>query len=639
MALDGIVCAGLRAELEARLANARVSRVYQAGSDVYIEWRQPGEDLMLSLSAHPQHARAHLTGRPVEPPPTPPAFCMLLRKHLMPGRLLRVEQTGLERILAFRIEGLDEGGRRAERLLVCELMGRHSNIILIDAKGVIIDALRRATAAVNVHREVMPGAPYVAPPAQAKQDLRTASPDWIARLVRHAAPDARWDRLLSDALFGIGPSAARALCLSAGIDPAGRRRDLDGAGEQDAAEAASRLTTAVGQLQAALAAGEWQPTSWWPEDGSGVPADFWALDWPLAGPTRSDRPAGNSPLAPAELIPHRHRSFSAMLDACYAAWLGRDAHRTLTEGLERVVRGHLDRLVKKSERQAEAVAGADRAETWQVWGELLLAQPQRARPGESKVTVANYYDPSGGEVEIPLDPRLTLVQNAQQYFKRYQKARRTEKAARAEWEKTRAEIEYLEGVAEAIRQAGDDVAAGTAALLEIREELGAEGYAPVKTGDSGRLRPDGSRRVVPRGRSKPEPDLAAGPRRFRSPDGFSILVGRNNRQNDALTLRLARPDDLWLHCKEIPGSHVIIRTEGTAPPESTVLAAAGLAAYYSRARQSSSVPVDYTLCRHVRKPRGARPGMVIYDHHRTVFVTPAAEALPEAEEAVGTAVE
>ncbi|HEX6970870.1 MAG TPA: NFACT family protein [Limnochordia bacterium] len=591
MALDGIVCAGLRSELAARLTNARISRIVQYRESLFIEWRVLGADLWLVLSGDHRHARAHLGSRPPESGGTPPPFCMLLRKHLQPGRLLAVEQPGLERVLRFRIEGCDSLSRRVERTLICELTGRHTNLVLVDEAGSVLDALRRAGP--DAARPLFPGAPYTPPPAQEKRALFDVDPPFLDRLIRHAPPDARLDSLLGSALFGIGPTGARALWRAAGIDPAARAEEID------SRAAAAALLRPLARLRECIEGGRFSPTAWFSTE-SGLPVDFWALPWSPAPPE-------------APLVARSYPSFSEMLADCFDAWMAAERAQRLRSELARTVEGALKRLRKKRALQAEAVSEGARAETHQRWGELLLSQQHRVPPGAAEALLSDYFEPGAPAVRIPLDPRLSAVENAERHFARYQKARRTARAAKAELERTVAEIEYLEGVAEAIRQTEGAPAEAWSSLCEIERELASQGYGQKSDGAPGRA-----------GGPPPAP---AGPRRFRSPDGFLILVGRNNRQNDEITLRWARPDDIWLHCKEIPGSHVVIRTEGASPPERTLLAGAQLAAYYSRARQSSHVPVDWTLCRYVRKPRGAKPGKVIYDHHHTIYVTPTADAL------------
>lgn len=583
MAFDGLFLAAIREEL-IPITGSRVDRVFQPEKEtVILHLRKGRETRKLLLCSLADQARIHLTTAGFTNPPTPPLLCMVLRKHLEGGILTAVEQPGLERVLKLHFNTTDELGRQAPRLLLIEIMGKHSNIILLNPEGCIIDAARRYTHAVSRHREVLPGRPYVPPPAQDKADPRKLDDEAFTCLLYEGNWGDPLERLLVNRLAGLGPETAREIIHRAGL-PAGVT--LEGCGAYEV----NRLYQALGEVLAAT-----NPAAWKPEVIL--------------------RPEGE-PLAFASFELHQYqglpREHPATPGAACDYFYSRRRELQLLEGsrrnLEHVLEKESKRCRKKEGLQAATVAEAAGAENLRLAGEIITANIYRLEKGQASLTAANFYDPGGEPVTIELDPSRTPAENAQQYFNRYNKAKHAARLAAAQLEQTRAEIAYLESIAQAVSMAAtrDD-------LEEIRRELRQAGYLPEER----EKQKPGKKAAKPEGR-KPSRPLE-----FTSPDGFKILVGKNNRQNDWLTLKQAADDDLWLHAKDIPGSHVIIRTRGREVPATTLETAARLAARYSRAGQSSRVPVDYTLVKHVRKPPGARPGMVTYDHQRTLYVTPA----------------
>lgn len=614
MAFDGILLRAAAGEIAAAAVGARVERVFQPDPlTVTLRLYRRGEEHTLLVSCHPRFARTHLTWRDRENPRTPPAFCMLLRRRLEGGAVTAVAQQGLERIL--RVQVTDRDGEH--HTLIAELMGKHSNLILVNGAETIVDALKRVPASLSRHREVLPGKAYVPPPAQDKLGL----PPFAGGAQTCADLQARWPaggvdptrpadtpawRRLVELVEGLGPVHARALLSRAGI-----------AADASAAGAAARLDplcAALAGLAADVAAGCFRPTL---AEGA-----FTAFDpgWEPPGRSVAFDSAGRlldaayAPLEEAELVAREHQR----LAQCVTAHLGRA--RT--------------RLAAQEEERREALS----AEEYRVMGELLKAQLHLVRPGQAEAWVTDWYDAEQRTRAIPLDPRLSPTANVQIYFKRYARAKRALQVTEEKLARTREEMLYLEGVEAAL-----DTATARAELAEVAAELAEEGYlkeAPA----AGQKRAREPRRPAARGGPRAPGARPAGarapagePLSFLSSDGYVILVGKNNRQNDFLTMRAA-PDDLWLHTKDIPGSHVVVRLSAgcqgagapkaagpspeTAMPARTLTEAALLAAYFSKARQSSKVPVDYTLRRHVRKPRGARPGMVVYTDQRTLFVTP-----------------
>ena len=595
MPIDGFFFTCAAAELSRALVNARVQGVRQpTGSEILLVLRKPGETLQLLISTRPDSARIHLTERSYENPISPPPFCLLLRKHLIPGRIVDVRQPPFERVLHIAVEGYGERGGRTERVLVAEVMGRHSNLVLVDAgTGLVVDAQKRIHGEENAYREVLPGRPYVPPPPQQKLDPRTAAFEEFERAIRHMGADTTVDRALQRAVAGVSPFGAREIAWRAGVDPAAPKGDLGPDG-------AASLWTALREIVQAIDEGRCRPASFTALGKS----EFWCFP--------SERSEGE---------PVIYGSAQELLDRYFERVDEEEAVRSLARKIEAALRQNRARLEKKIGLQKEAIREAKEADELRKAGDLLTANLHRLRelpPGQTSVTLDDFED--GSPVTVALDPKLSASENAQSYYRRYQRAKKTLEKASEQLRASELELAYLESVEAAL------MLAGTAAELEeIYDELAKGGYfgegAPggeqgaAGTGKGG---PGGGPKA---GAKKREPK-ALEPLRFRSSDGFDIAVGRNNRQNDQLSLRIARPDDLWLHTKEIPGAHVVVFARGVQVPERTVAEAAALAALHSKARRSSNVPVDYTLCRHVRKPRGAKPGMVIYDHHKTVFVTP-----------------
>lgn len=577
MPLDGLCLHALRQELAGRLVNARVQKIFQPWPDaVILHLRKGSETERLLVCASPQHPSAHLTDLDPDNPLQAPLFAMVLRKHLDPARLLRVEQPGLDRILHFVFETFEEQGRRAERTLVAELVGRNGNIVLLDPEtGRVIDALRRGSAG---GRTLLPGSLYEPPvPPSDKRNPFTETEEEFLRFLRLAPGPEPVARLLTSRYDGFGPFAAAEVLYRAGVAPDITRERLT-------PEAADALWRAFSGLVGRIAAGDIEPALFQGPQGP----DFWVLPPAAEGLDPVQRPA----------------SLSRAVDAVFAVrqqstHLARRKNELLR--LLRRLHARAERKLAERRREAEAAAQGDH---FRHWADLLAANLYRVPAGASSVVVPDYTR-DDEPVTIPLDPALSPAQNVQALYKRYQRARRAAHELARLLEEARMEAEYLAQVIASVELAESD-----ADLDEIGIELMQQGLLPKEAAP----------------RPKKRPDAAAQPLRFVSSDGHVIWVGRNNRQNDRLTLHMARPDDLWFHAKEIPGSHVILRVDGEPTP-TAVHEAALLAAYYSKARDSANVPVDYVPRRHVRKPAGAPPGFVIYDHHKTLYVTPDPDAV------------
>lgn len=583
MAFDGIVLAAVTAEMQ-QLINSRIYKIYQPERrEIVLHCRLPGISLPVVLSADPQSPRAHLAVTVPDNPPSPPSFCMLLRKYLEGGRILEIIQPDLERILKITIENMAETGELAHYRLICEIMGRHSNIILLDSSNTVLDAINRVDSRVNRYREIVPGATYIPPPDQAKLSPVTLTWQGFLDRLAPATPKARLSSLILDNFAGLGPATAKEIVYQAGFSPTALREEIDDEGLRVLYEHLINLGKIIHQQE--FAPQVLLDTDMRSLDISAIPLDH--LGKKAQG----------------------FDSMSLAIETHYAQKLKEQKLSNWHHNLSRVIEGHQRRLAKKRQAQAAALQEAEAADTYRIFGELLTANLYQVEKGMNKIIVPNFYDPNQGEVAIQLDPRLSPSGNAQEYFRRYNKAKKTKVAGLYQYNRTVEEEKYLEQV-----QATLDMATSVTDMLEIQKELAEEGYirAPKKE-----KKEKEKRTSTPKSK----------PLQFRSQDGLEILVGRNNRQNDYVTFKLGRSEDIWLHVKDMPGSHVIVKGQGRDIPESTLMEAALIAAYYSKARTGQNVPVDYTLRKYVRKPKGAKPGMVIYDHHSTLFVSPQPETI------------
>ena len=576
MALDGAFLSCLREELIAQLPDARVDKVHQPSKEeLVLSLRTRGGVKKLYISARANSPRVQFTDGALENPASPPMFCMLLRKRLTGGRLIAIRQPGFERALYFDLDCMNELGDLVRLTLAVEIMGRHSNIILIDGRGTVIDAIKRVDLDMSSVRPVLPGLPYSPPPAAAgKVDLSRAEPEELLR-----AAETGKDEPLSKALLAASHGLSPLLCREvAQYATRGRDTTVRALSEEERGRALFRLA----RIRAAALEGEGR-APYLLLKPEGEPLDFSFL------------PIAQYGLA---AVGREMESFSALLDAFYAQKDAAERTRQRAHDMLRVLTAAADRTTRKLAHQREELSRSGDRERWRVWGDLVQANAHAIERGASKAEVVDYYDPECRTVSIPLDPALSAAQNAQKYYKNYRKAQTAERILAEQIAQGEQELVYIDTVFDALSRART-----LRELEELREELAAGGYLRRQ-----------------RGRQKPPPPL--GPMEFTSDDGFPILVGRNNLQNDMLTLRTAKGSDVWFHVKNIPGSHVIVAAGGRVPPDRTLEQAAVLAAVHSKAANSKQVPVDYTEARNVKKPAGAKPGMVIYETNRTAYVDP-----------------
>ncbi len=575
MALDGAFLHHIRRELEENALEARVEKIYQPNKEeMVLLLRTRTDHFKLLISARANSARIHFTRLVPENPPQPPMLCMLMRKRLQGARLAAVEQPGLERVLRLCFDAVNELGDRITLSLYAEIMGRYSNIVFVDEKGKIIDALKRVDADMSSERLVLPGLSYQLPPPQDKLCALEASPAEAGDRIRACPEGTALDKAILNSLQGFSPIAARELAYLTGH---GAELKVGQMSEEHWLRLAFFLDRTFTTIRQASG------TPHMAVKPDGKPLDFTYL------------PIEQYGLA---AIVRRQDSFSELLDAFYDERDRQDRMRVRSQDLLRLLTNTSERLTNKINKQRAELEQCARREELCLYGELISANLYRLEKGQASAEVENFYEEGMPRVSVPMDPLLTPTQNAQKYFKEYRKARTAEEKLTEQIAHAEEELAYLDSVFEELSRAETE-----RDLSEIRQELMEQGYVRA-----------------PRGRQKPA--AAAAPLKFRSSDGFPILVGRNNRQNDRLTMKQASNNDVWFHTKNIPGSHTILVTEGRAPTETALREAALLAAWHSRGRESSQVPVDYTQVRNVSKPNGAKPGMVIYVSYNTVYVTP-----------------
>lgn len=567
MPMDGVMLGFVARELDQKLKDGRVDRVIQPERDeIHLLIRAQGVNHRLVLSASANAARVHLSQHSKTGPMEPPMFCMLLRKHLSSGRVQSVRRIAGDRILEIDIQALSELGDLVMRTLVVEIMGRHSNIILRGEDGRILSAARHVGEDISRVRQVMPGLPYAYPPSQGKLNPETATVEAIAQ--RLSESGGKLEKAIGASLAGFSPQAAREACARIGMDGASLVTQLD---VQQAAERLFAFLQAMPDMGPCVVHLS--------EDGA--PADvypFAQLHLPLAQSVSYDSP-------------------SEALDSYFYERDRRDRMNQRASSLAHTLKNHIERCEKKIAIQDEALESAARMEEYRQKGELIQANLYRLKKGEPVARVENFYSEACEPIDVPMDVALSPAQNAQRYFKLYQKARGARTLAAEQKAKAEQELAYLEQMEDDLRKCTD-----AAGLSELRGMLEASGHV---------------RRTV--SRVKPRKEAPSQPMKFLSSDGIEIEVGKNALQNERLTMG-AKGDELWLHAQKMPGSHVLVHA--VQVPETTLLEAAMLAAYYSKGMRSAQVPIDATLRRYIKKPGGTPAGFVIYTHQRTFYITP-----------------
>jgi predicted ribosome quality control (RQC) complex YloA/Tae2 family protein len=561
MSFDGLFTREMIFELRKTIEGGRISKIHQPSkNELVMIVRAQGKNHKVLLSAHPSYARAHLTNEDFENPTTPPMFCMLLRKHLEGSVIEKVEQHGLDRMIVFDVIGRDEIGDVSIKQLMIEIMGRHSNIVLIQKdKRTILDCIKHVPMALNSYRTLLPGAPYIFPPSQDKVNPFESTKEVVLHKIDFNA--GKLDKQLTQSFLGFSPLVSKEIVHQSGL--------------------ANRETLPTSFLNMIEKLRDHQIK---PAMIEGEKLSFY--------------------LFPLEHLGGAIKSFDTLgelLDRFYFGKATRDRVKQQANDLERLIKNEKDKNDLKLIKLQQSLQDAEDASKYQLFGELLTANLHLLHKGFELAEVVNYYDENQSTVTIPLNKQKSPSENAQRYFTKYQKSKTAKIAIAEQLELTKTEILYFESLLQQLETAS------TRDIEEIREELVEGKYLRSRVKDKNK-----KKKI-----KKLELEM------YYATDGTQILVGKNNKQNDFLTNKTAAKDDVWLHTKDIPGSHVVIRH--SSPNEQTINEAAILASFFSKARDSSSVPVDFTKIRHVKKPSGAKPGFVTYDHQKTVFVTPNAD--------------
>lgn len=575
MPFDGIVTSNIAWELNQLLCNGRIEKIYQPEKDeimIHIRCHAKKYKLLISSSSH--YPRIHITTESKSNPTSPPNFCMFLRKHLSGGKISAISQKDFERIIEISIETFNELGDPSTKKLVVEIMGKHSNIILLDAASdKILDSIKKISSDVNRYRQILPGKKYVLPPSQDKiPPYQIDQQTFIEKIKEKSGPAIK---SIYQSIQGFSPFIARQVCEESNIDeempiPALSNEDLE------------KLYHSFSQVNATISSYNYQPCIF--KDEQGVIVDFYAL---------------STPKIESYYDVAYSKSISEVVQDFYCSRDMQNRLKQKSSDLDKHVHSILDKLYKKKQKLMDELIQAEASDTFRLYGELINANIYRIQTGLEKIELDNYYQP-GERIEIPLDTQKSPSDNAQAYFKKYNKSKTAIKEKNHQLLETNKEASYFESVLQNVENSAspEDIEA-------IRQELIDEGYIKKRYHKKTKEKKSQSK-----------------PYTYTSSEGFTIMVGKNNYQNDHLTLKTASKNDIWMHTKEIPGSHVIILTQGKEVPEKTLFEAASLAAYYSKGKLSDNVPVDYTPVKNIKKPNGAKPGMVIYDYYNTLYVSP-----------------
>jgi predicted ribosome quality control (RQC) complex YloA/Tae2 family protein len=577
MAFDGVTIANVVSELKKELLGGRLYKIAQPEEDeLLLTIKHPEGQKRLLISAEASLPFLYLTHSNKPSPMTAPNFCMLLRKHLQNGRILRISQPGLERIVEMEIEHLDEMGDLCRKILIVEIMGKHSNIIFCNEDHIIIDSIKRVSAAVSSVREVLPGKPYFIAPTQDKCDAFSTDPQRF-RAILSSSPQPVFKAIYGN-FTGISPILAQELCYEAGIDGERPTAALTGSDYDHLYRMFDQMITSVREER-------FTPNIAYT---NGDPAEFCALPLTLYGYGKTVSHA--SPMDASALCGDHivsYDSISELLENYYAEKNTLTRIRQKSSELRRIVATALERNVKKFDLQQRQIKDTEKREKYRIYGELLNTYGYHMQPGAKSLEALNYY--INETVNIPLDPDLTAAENAKKYFEKYGKLKRTHEALSELTREVKEEIEHLESIQTAL-----DIALYEEDLAQIKEELIESGYIRKKAGTK-------------------KQKTTSKPFHYISSDGFHMYVGKNNYQNDELTFKFATGNDWWFHAKQIPGSHVIVKTDGAQElPDRTFEEAARLAAYYSKGRDQEKVEIDYVQKKHVKKPNGGKPGFVVY---------------------------
>lgn len=578
MPFDGIVVSAVVKELIDKLLYGRIEKIYQPETDeINLVIRNNGSSHKLLITANSSYPRVHLTNNNKQNPQSPPMFCMLLRKHLNGGKIISIAQKNFDRIVLIDIESYDELGDFSVKRIIIEIMGRHSNIILLDSQSnKIIDSIKRISGDINRHREVLPGRTYIEPPEGNKANPLNISPCDFVKIIKNNFNDIALFKGIYSSLQGISPVVAKEVCYRTNICPDTISTHLN---DNDL----MKIWESLSFIIRSVVFDNPKPIIIQEMNTSTV-IDFYAMD------LLSLLPLGNI------------LTLDSMSDVIEKYYFRKDLTERIKQkstDLKKCAMSAIDKIHNKKQKLLQEYQDANNSDMLRILGDLITANLYKITAGMKEIKVENYYD-DNKEIIIPLEIRLSPSQNAQKFFKKYSKSKIALIEIKKQLFDVDSEIEYFENILQSIENStsSDDIE-------EIRMELIEEGYL--------------SKRKTPlKKNKKPLKKLLT----FVSSDGYEIHVGKNNRQNDLLTLKIASKNDFWFHTKNMPGSHVVLMTNNSVPPEKSLLEAAKLAAFFSKGKMSDNVAVDYTLIKNVKKAGSSKPGMVIYDSYKTIYITP-----------------
>ena len=576
MALDGMTLRHVVNELKTTALGSRVYQIYQPNRDeIMLILRTQDGNKRLLLSTRANSPRVHFTKYSVENPASPPMLCMLMRKRLGGGKLVDIRQAGLDRIISFDFDCTNELGDRVRITAVVEIMGKYSNVIFVDGDGVIIDALKRVDMTMSSQRLVLPNLKYEYPTPQDKLNILLADSGDVVDKIISTPAEKPLNKAILGAVQGISPVICRELEHNVLGDKQASNKTLDDLDKE-------RLREEIEKLSDMVLTYSGKPFSLY-HKGDSKPFDLTFIDVKQYGSLCESK---------------EYESFCELLDSYYIERDSADRMRVKAADLSRLLNNLINRATNKLNIQRQELENCADREQLRIKGDLLQANLYRIERGAQSVVVENFYDENNSELEITLNPALSPAQNAQKYYKDYNKAKNAQQILTVQIRKGEEELVYLDSLKDVLSRVRTEKE-----LNQVRLEFMEQGY-------------------IKRNKSMTKKPSQLPPLEYMTSDGFKILVGRNNRQNDQLTMKTASKRDYWFHTKDIPGSHTIVVTDGRELTENAVIEAARVAAYHSKARESTNVPVDYTLVKHVSKPNGAKPGMVIFVNNRTVYVDP-----------------
>lgn len=585
MSFDGIVTNAVVRELNTTILGGRVDKIYQPEKDeLAIAIHNNGVNYRLVMSASSNNPRIYLTNSSKKNPESPPMFCMLLRKHISGGIILNIEQYEMDRIVFIDISAQDELGQPTEKRLVIEIMGKHSNIMLIDKPtSRIIDSIKRVTDEMSRVRQILPNSIYENPPIKDKKNPLKTNFEEFHEMMENQAKNTAIYKFFYFNYLGLSPLISREICLES--------IDLDRTIMSISEDEIKELYSSFNNFMEKIIKGSFTPLYITNKDGNEILA-FHSLDLNQYGSENK----------------HYLDSISNVLDICHKKKDVLDRISQKSQSIRKSIGIKLDRALSKLGKQKEELLESMDREKYKIYADLISANLHRIDRGIKEIILENFYDENMAEILIPLDIKLSPVDNAQRYYKRYSKLKNANNLLLDQIPDTEAEIEYLENVLLSIENASE-----VYELDEIKEELITEGYIKANS----------------KMKKKKKKEVIAQPQHYISRDNFNIYVGKNNRQNDYLTMKFAHKEDTWLHVQNMPGSHVLIKSEGKEIPSTTLEDAANLAAYFSKGKNSNHVAVDYTQRKYVRKPKNAKTGMVIYENFKTIIIDPSNQKIQE----------